>query len=99
MNWVGIKWALALTIDYLEWPEVPANDGYSEYTIDPGVDHAVTELHDLGFDIIYSLAFWVRRSNRRSATPDSRKRKRYSATSTMFSGWSTTSRTAFKPTR
>jgi len=58
MNEVGIKWALALTIDYLEWPEVPVNDGYSEYTIDPGVDHAVTELHDLGFEIIYSLAFW-----------------------------------------
>ena len=58
MNKVGVKWALALTIDYLEWPEVPANDGYSEYYIDPSIDRAVTELHDLGFEIIYSLAFW-----------------------------------------
>ncbi|MGD2148223.1 MAG: right-handed parallel beta-helix repeat-containing protein, partial [Anaerolineae bacterium] len=57
-NRVGIKWALALTIDYLEWPEVPGNDGYSEYNIDPAIDHAVNELHDLGFEIIYSLASW-----------------------------------------
>jgi parallel beta-helix repeat protein len=57
-NKVGVKWVLALTIDYLEWPEVPANDGYSEYYIDPSIDQAVTELHDLGFEIIYSLAFW-----------------------------------------
>jgi hypothetical protein len=57
-NSVGIKWVPPLTIDYLEWPEVPANDGYSEYYIDPSVDQAVTELQDLGFEIIYSLAFW-----------------------------------------
>jgi len=57
-NELGFKWVLALTIDWLEWPEVPANDGYSEYYIDPSIDQAVTELHDLGFEIIYSLAFW-----------------------------------------
>lgn len=54
----GTKWVMALTIDWLEWPEVPTNDGYSEYYIDPSIDQAVTELHDLGFEIIYSLAFW-----------------------------------------
>ncbi|MFN2242041.1 MAG: hypothetical protein ACK2U2_07125, partial [Anaerolineae bacterium] len=57
-NSVGVKWVPTLTIDYLEWPEIPANDGYSEYYIDPSIDHAVTELHDLGFEIVYSLAFW-----------------------------------------
>jgi len=57
-NNVGIKWVMALTIDWLEWAEVEANDGYSEYYIDPSIDQAVTELNDLGFEIIYSLAFW-----------------------------------------
>ena len=57
-NNVGIKWVPPLTIDWLEWPEVDANDGYSEYYIDPSIDQVVTELNDLGFEIIYSLAFW-----------------------------------------
>ena len=57
-NSVGIKWVPPLTIDYAEWPEVPANDGYSEYYIEPSVNQAITQLNDLGFEIIYSLAFW-----------------------------------------
>jgi hypothetical protein len=57
-NRVGIKWVLELTIDYLEWSTGAENDGYSEYYIDPSVDQAVTQLNDLGFEIIYNLAFW-----------------------------------------
>jgi hypothetical protein len=57
-NNVGIKWVPPLTIDWLEWPEVEANNGYSEYYIDPSINQVVTELDDLGFEIIYSLAFW-----------------------------------------
>jgi len=57
-NRVGIKWALGLTIDYKEWSTGAENGGYSEYYIDPSIDQVVTQLNDLGFEIIYSLAFW-----------------------------------------
>jgi hypothetical protein len=57
-NRVGGTWALGLTIDYKEWAEVAADEAYSEYYIDPSVDQVVTQLNDLGFEIVYSLAFW-----------------------------------------
>ncbi len=57
-NRVGGTWVLELTIDYEEWSGGAENGGYSEYYIEPSVDQAITQLHDLGFEIIYNLAFW-----------------------------------------
>jgi hypothetical protein len=57
-NRIGGTWALGLTIDNKEWSGGAEIDGYSEYYIDPSLDDAVTKLHNLGFEIIYSLAFW-----------------------------------------
>jgi len=57
-NRIGGTWALGLTIDIKEWARVPEYGDYSEYYIDPSVHYAVTQLHNLGIEIIYSLAFW-----------------------------------------
>jgi hypothetical protein len=57
-NRVGGTWAFELTIDEVEWSGGAEYGGYSDYYIDPSQDLVVTQLHELGFTIIYNLAFW-----------------------------------------
>jgi hypothetical protein len=57
-NRVGGTWALGLTIDEKEWATGAEYGYYSEYYIDPSVNKAITQLSDLGFEMVYSLAFW-----------------------------------------